>query len=170
VIPDHPVAALPVLIDDPCQRIIPAATWPVLIEAAPVFSQEDAPVIFPLSEGDKRETGSTICVSITIVGKEGGCVYPQVSPHPSNVIRGQGDFGAATLPKAAQTPVAFKTEGAIRLNFLAKVLYSFMPHYQSPVLLLHPVNSLHNLQDRTGSSKGISQIRNPNIEILNKPE
>jgi hypothetical protein len=55
-----------------------------------------------------------------------------MSAHPSKIIRCQGDFRAAARPEAPQIGTAFETEDAIRLNFLAKVLYSFVPHYRSP--------------------------------------
>jgi len=50
--------------------------------------------------------------------------------HPRNVIWRQGDFCAAAHAKAAQARSAFKTEGAIRRNLLAKIFDVFMPRHQ----------------------------------------
>jgi len=54
-------------------------------------------------------------------------VYAQVPPHAGNVIRGKGYVRGAARAKAAQSRVAFKPEGAARLNLLTKVFYVLVP-------------------------------------------
>jgi hypothetical protein len=65
-----------------------------------------------------------------------------MATHPGEVIGSQGDVRIATCPEALQIGTAFKTEGAVRLNFLAKFLYSFMPHY--PPLLRRSSPEYHD--------------------------
>jgi hypothetical protein len=83
-------------------------------------------------------------------------------PHPGQIIGGQGDFRAATRPKTPQIGTAFETESAIRLNFLAKVLYSFMPHYRSPFSgsSSELQQRVHSLSRRSGTA-GNLQYHNP---------